>query len=95
VKAHKVTSVAFRDDRMVLVIDGETHVYSLAEVSPRLAEAAAMERERFEISPSGYGIHWPLLDEDLSIDGLLGIVHRPERSSSPHSQGEAATDRVP
>ena len=23
----------------------------------------------------GYGIHWPVLDDDLSIDGLLGIVH--------------------
>jgi len=31
-----------------------------------------------EISPSGYGIHWPLLDEDLSVDGLLGIIHAPE-----------------
>jgi hypothetical protein len=32
----------------------------------------------FEVSPSGYGIHWPRLDEDISIDGLLGIVHSPE-----------------
>ena len=27
---------------------------------------------KFEISTFGYGIHWPLLDEDMSIDGLLG-----------------------
>ncbi|PKN21436.1 MAG: hypothetical protein CVU65_16870 [Deltaproteobacteria bacterium HGW-Deltaproteobacteria-22] len=25
------------------------------------------------MSPSGYGIHWPELDEDLSVDGLLGL----------------------
>jgi len=25
----------------------------------------------FEVSPSGYGIHWPELDEDLSIDGMI------------------------
>jgi len=31
----------------------------------------------FEISPSGYGIHRPFLDEDISIDGLLGIAHFP------------------
>ena len=37
------------------------------------------ERATFEISPSGYGIHWPLLDEDISIDGLLGIVHTPKK----------------
>ncbi|MBF0567096.1 MAG: DUF2442 domain-containing protein, partial [Nitrospirae bacterium] len=35
----------------------------------------------FEISPSCYGIHWPLLDEDISIDGLLGIVHAPKRET--------------
>jgi hypothetical protein len=28
----------------------------------------------FEISPSGYGIHWPDLDEDLSIDGMIKAV---------------------
>jgi hypothetical protein len=27
------------------------------------------------MSPSGYGIHWPLVDEDLSIDGLIGAIH--------------------
>jgi hypothetical protein len=31
---------------------------------------------RYEISPSGYGIRWPLIDEDLSIDGLLGVRHQ-------------------
>jgi len=29
----------------------------------------------YEFSPSGYGIHWPLIDEDISMDGLLGIAH--------------------
>jgi hypothetical protein len=32
-----------------------------------------------EVSPSGYGIHWPLLDGDISIDGLFGIAHVPKR----------------
>jgi hypothetical protein len=40
-----------------------------------LANASETERKKYEISPSGYGIHWPLIDEDLSIDGLLGIQH--------------------
>ena len=43
-----------------------------------LEKASDEERNNFEISPSGYGIHWPLLDEDISIDGLLGIVHAPQ-----------------
>ena len=31
----------------------------------------------FEFGDTGYGIHWPLIDEDISIDGLLGIEHKP------------------
>lgn len=46
--------------------------------SPALALASEIERKTYEISSSGYGIHWPLIDEDLSIDGLLGIVHKRE-----------------
>jgi len=46
-------------------------------VSPLLEKATEIERKTFEVSPSGYGIHWPLLDEDIPIDGLLGIIHAP------------------
>ena len=28
----------------------------------------------FKVSPSGYGIHWPLIDEDLSFNGLIKIA---------------------
>ena len=37
--------------------------------------ASQENKERFEISPAGYGIHWPDVDEDLSIDGLIGTKH--------------------
>jgi len=36
---------------------------------PRLASASEKERSNIEISP--LGLHWPDLDEDLSIRGLL------------------------
>ena len=36
---------------------------------PRLKNAAAAQREAYEITPMG--IHWPALDEDLSITGML------------------------
>ncbi len=39
--------------------------------SERLAGASLIERSKAELSPSGYGIHWPLLDEDLAIGTLL------------------------
>jgi hypothetical protein len=37
----------------------------------RLARASVEERKNFEISPSGYGIHWPGLDEDVSIKAFI------------------------
>jgi hypothetical protein len=39
--------------------------------SPILAAATTEERRRAELSPGGYGVHWPMLDEDLSIGGLV------------------------
>lgn len=38
---------------------------------PRLKNATAAARSVWEPSASGHGIHWPLIDEDLSVDGLL------------------------
>jgi hypothetical protein len=38
---------------------------------PRLAHATSAERANLQISGAGYGIHWPDLDEDIGVDGLL------------------------
>jgi hypothetical protein len=38
---------------------------------PRLAEGSARERRRWELLGPGIGIHWPDLDEDISVEGLL------------------------
>jgi hypothetical protein len=77
-KFHDISNLKFEDGFLVISIDGESKRFHLKEVSPVLEKASEEERNTFEISPSGYGIHWPLLDEDLSIDGLLGIVHAPQ-----------------
>ena len=38
---------------------------------PRLADGTPQERARWELVGSGHGIHWPALDEDISVEGLL------------------------
>ena len=38
---------------------------------PRLVQGSPRERERWELIGSGVGIHWPALDEDISVEGLL------------------------
>lgn len=38
---------------------------------PKLARAESADVLDFEISPNGYGIHWPKLDEDISIKAFV------------------------
>ena len=38
---------------------------------PRLAYAAPHERNHWELCGQGVGIHWPDIDEDISIESLL------------------------
>lgn len=78
-KIHEIGQLLFADGQLNIEIDSRTHVFRLKDVSPLLAGASELERMTCEVSPSGYGIHWPLLDEDISVDSLLGIVHQPER----------------
>ncbi len=77
-KYHEISELKFKKDYLIITINGECHEFKLNDISPKLTKANKIERETFEISPSGYGIHWPILDEDLSIDGLLGIIHKPQ-----------------
>ncbi len=79
---HDIEKILFRDDTMILKVDGKEYSFVLKEISQRLAKASPAERAACEISPSGYGIHWPLIDEDLSIDGLLGVKHHPGPTSA-------------
>jgi hypothetical protein len=68
---HLVQSLRFIGELMELTVDGRTYAFDVQAISNRLAKASAQERNTYEVSPSGYGIHWPLIDEDLAIDGLL------------------------
>ena len=58
-------------DALVLELDDRVVAIPWARCSPTLAAAGDTERTRAELSPSGYGIHWPLLDEDLAVGPLV------------------------
>jgi len=70
-KAYNIKQISFENDFIILIVDNQAVRLKLSDVSQKLANASITEREDFKISPSGYGIHWRLLDEDLSINGLL------------------------
>jgi len=70
-KAYNIKQISFENDFIILMVDNQVVRLKLSDVSQKLANASITEREDFKISPSGYGIHWRLLDEDLSLNGLL------------------------
>ena len=59
---------------MFLKVDGKTLMIPLEKASKKLLEADDIQKGIYKISASGYGIHWPLIDEDLSVDNLIKIA---------------------
>jgi hypothetical protein len=82
-RAHKVETIRLSGTTLTLCVDGKQYRVDITGQSGRLARATQQQRENFELSPSGYGIHWPDIDEDLSIDGLIGVVHPPAAEPVP------------
>lgn len=49
---------------------------------PRLVHGTDIERSNWELQARGQGIHWPQLDEDISVEGLLAGQPSCESESS-------------
>ena len=86
-KIHDIQNIKFDGDILIITVDGSEHRINICVHSTRLASSSADQRSNFTVSPSGYGIHWPDIDEDLSIDGLIGIKHLPPAQQQAHSTG--------
>jgi hypothetical protein len=64
--------VDFLDDAFrVRLVDGREIIVPL-EWFPVLRDATAEQRRGWRLIGRGVGIHWPDLDEDVSVEGLLG-----------------------
>jgi hypothetical protein len=70
-KLQNIHSIKFINDQMIIEIDDHKYIIDLNQVSNRLLNATEEQRNNFEISPANYGIHWPLIDEDLAINNLI------------------------
>ena len=69
--APRAMEVACSDDELrVSLTDGRWLSVPIAWF-PRLAHASSLERANYELLGDGQGIHWPSLDEDISVMGLL------------------------
>ena len=76
VETHSMAqSVEFTDDDLIVsLVDGRRVTVPLVWF-PRLAKATREQLEKYELLGDGEGIHWPDLDEDLSVAGLLRGDH--------------------
>ncbi len=77
-------SVVFREGQIIVAMESGEEIRFPVSQNQRLAQGTVEQLSRIEISP--YGIHWPELDEDLSIRGLLAGDYGQHQRVQPSKQ---------
>ena len=79
----RIQEVRITEDEIIAhLVDGRVISVPLAW-SWRLSDATPAQRENFRLIGTGQGVHWPDIDEDISVEGMLhGIPARRPRSAS-------------
>ena len=73
-----VTDVDLSKDRLIVDLADGRSIPGLLAWFPRLLQAPSTAREDWQVAGASYGIHWPDVDEDLSVEGLLRGAPAPE-----------------
>jgi hypothetical protein len=64
--------VRFTKEALVVVLADGREVSAPLQWFPRLLHATQKQRAKWELIGDGLGIHWPLVDEDIEVESLLG-----------------------
>ena len=73
----RASKIWFDNDNMWLNLSDSRQLSIPLVYFPRLHKATEQQRENYELSGSGTGIHWDEIDEDISVPNLLiGIYDR-------------------
>lgn len=67
----KAVHVTVTDDTLAVDLDDGRTIAVPIGWFPRLAYGTAPERANVQIAGAGFGLHWPDLDEDVGVEGLL------------------------
>ena len=67
----RAVKISVSDDTLSVDLEDGRTISAPIGWYPRLAHGTPTERANFQISGAGYGIHWPDLDEDIGVEGLL------------------------
>jgi len=78
----RIVDVRIEGERLSLdLADGRT-ISAPLKWYPRLHNGTAAQRRNWRLAGAGHGIHWPDIDEDLSVRGLLEGIPAPSVGSS-------------
>lgn len=67
------TNVLFAPDSICFELADGRSISAPLVWFPRLLNATDEQRQRWELIGRGSGVHWPEVDEDISVSGLLGL----------------------
>ncbi len=82
IEVPQVVTVSVSDNTLTVELsDGRTISVPTAWY-PRLVYATTEERQKWRIVGNGHGIHWEMLDEDISVENLLAGVASGESQES-------------
>jgi hypothetical protein len=71
VEQPRAVDVWFRKGKLHVALEDGREIACPLAMYPRLAAATGRERGTWVLTGGGEGIHWPDVDEDLSVRGLL------------------------
>jgi Protein of unknown function (DUF2442) len=67
----RLVSISLSDDTLTVDLEDGRTISIPVSWYPRLAQGTQEEKAHFETSGGGYGIFWPDLDEDISVEAML------------------------
>lgn len=91
----RVLSIEVTDDTLSVDLEDGRSVSVPIGWYPRLANGSPAERANLQISGAGYGVHWPDLDEDIGVEGLLLGRHSAENAPSFERWLQSRREKLP
>ena len=84
----------FERGRLIVCLADDREVSVPLEWYPSLQRASATDRKHWRFIGRGVGIHWPRLDVDLSVAGLVNgfreAIPKPPRLTAPAARRKSA-----
>jgi len=78
--AARATNVSTTETELIVRLADHRTIIVPLDWYPRLVNASAEQRSQYELLADGEYIHWPQVDEDLSVKGLLRGTPAPQKT---------------